>query len=54
MAFARQNFNESVMEYNTKVQSFPSNVIASFGKFTVKDLFKIEDEAAAKAPKITF
>lgn len=54
MAFARQNFNESVMEYNTKVQSFPSNVVASFGKFTTKELFKIEDEAAAKAPKISF
>jgi LemA protein len=54
MAFARQNFNESVMEYNTKVESFPSNVVAAFGKFTIKDLFKIEDEAVAKAPKITF
>lgn len=54
MAFARQNFNESVMEYNTKIQSFPSNVVASFGKFTVKESFKIEDEEATKAPKITF
>lgn len=54
MAFARQHFNESVMEYNTKVQSFPSNFVASFGKFDTKELFKIEDEAAAKAPKITF
>jgi LemA protein len=54
MAFARQNFNESVMEYNTQVQSFPSNVVASFGKFTTRDLFKIENEEVAKAPKISF
>lgn len=54
MAFARQNFNESVMEYNTKVQSFPSNVVASFGKFFVKDSFQIENEDVAKAPKVTF
>lgn len=54
VTFARQYFNTSVMEYNTKVQSVPSNIIAAFGKFKVKDMFEIESEEARKAPKVSF
>lgn len=54
VAFSRQNFNDTVNEYNTKVQSVPSNIIAKFGKFETRDMFKVENEAVNHAPKVEF
>ncbi len=33
IAFARQFYNDMVMKYNTKIQSFPSNIIANMFNF---------------------
>lgn len=54
VAFARQNFNDSVNEYNTKVQSVPSNIIAKFGKFETREMFEVENAEARHAPKVEF
>ena len=53
VAAARQYYNDSVMEYNTKRESFPSNFIASMFKFMEKDLFEIE-ETEREVPKVEF
>ncbi|SRR5579875_1247919 len=50
IAFARQAYNDSVMQLNTRVQTFPSNVIAQHFGFRQADYFKAapEDEAVPK------
>ena len=34
IAFARQHYNDSVLGYNTKIQSFPANIVAGMFSFT--------------------
>ncbi len=43
ISFARQFYNDSVMSFNTKIQQFPSNIIAGMFNFTARQFF----EAAA-------
>lgn len=51
--FARNDFNASVNEYNNKVRSFPSNIIASLFGFKKKEGF-VADTGADKAVEINF
>ena len=56
VAFARQSFNDGVMEYNTYRQSFPQNFFAtSFGHPKDASLLEFEDSAEIQAaPKVSF
>ncbi|MFU8784398.1 LemA family protein [Aliidiomarina sp.] len=56
VAFSRQAFNDSVMEYNTYRQSFPPVVFAGvFGHSQDATLLQFEDrEAIQQAPKVKF
>ena len=54
ISFARQAYNDAVMVYNTKRESFPSNLIANMFNFSPAMLFEIEDEAQKEAPKVSF
>jgi len=55
VAFARQAFNDSVMEYNTKRESFPDNVFAGmFGFGPAELLHATESAEERKAPKVSF
>ena len=56
VAFARQAFNDSVMEYNTYKQSFPQNFFAGpFGHAADASMLEFEDSAAIQAaPKVEF
>lgn len=49
----RQKFNDTARGYNTKVRSFPSNIIASMFNFEQKGYFKAA-EGAETAPKVEF
>ena len=40
ISFSRQFYNDTVTMYNTKLQVFPSNIIAGMFNFTSRDLFK--------------
>ena len=51
ISFARQFYNDSVMTYNTKIQQFPSNVIAGMFNFTARQFFEAE-AAAREVPKV--
>ena len=44
IAYARQLYNSTVMKYNTKVESVPTNIIASFHKFGRRDMLQIPKE----------
>jgi LemA protein len=56
VAFARQAFNDAVMEYNTYKQSFPPVLLAGlFGHGQDATLLEFEDRAAIQqAPKVSF
>ena len=53
IAYARQFYNDSVVKYNTKIQSIPSNIIAGMFSFTPREYFKAED-GATEVPKVEF
>ena len=45
IAFARQHYNDSVLGYNNKIETFPSNIVAGSFKFEQAEFFEAEDEA---------
>ncbi|HEX9121744.1 MAG TPA: LemA family protein [Actinomycetota bacterium] len=45
IAYARQFYNDQVMRLNTRVQSFPSNLVAGIFRFTLREFFDIEEPA---------
>jgi LemA protein len=47
ISFARQFYNDSVMTYNNKIQSIPSNFIASTFNFPPADYFQAGEESRA-------
>ena len=53
ISFSRQFYNDTVTMYNTKLQVFPSNIIAGMFNFTARELFKSDDEAR-KNVKVDF
>jgi LemA protein len=56
VAFARQAYNDSVMTYNTKRQSFPTSVLAGMFNFGEAALWDIgpEHPEVREAPKVQF
>jgi LemA protein len=54
VAFARQAYNDSVMDYNTLRESFPNNFIAGWFAFRAAELLDIEDESKREVPKVSF
>jgi LemA protein len=55
VAFARQAFNDSVMEYNTKRESFPDSIVAGPFRFDAAELLQATESAEErKAPKVSF
>ena len=53
IAFSRQFYNSNVLEYNTKMQTFPGNLIASTFKFKTEEFFQTTDEEK-KEVKVSF
>jgi LemA protein len=54
VASARQIFNNSVMLYNTTLQSFPTNLVAGAFGFTTAQLFELESEKERQVPQVSF
>lgn len=51
---SRRFYNSTVKDLNTKVESFPGNLIASSFHFSKMDLFELTDAAAAEPVKVSF
>jgi LemA protein len=47
---ARRFYNGNVRDFNTGIQMFPGNVIASMFSFTKMDFFQLEADSAEKNP----
>lgn len=54
IAAARRFYNSCVKDYNTAIETFPSNIIAKMFWFKNYDFFAIENEEEKKAPKVQF
>ena len=53
IAYSRQFYNDSVLMYNNKCQTFPSNIIANLFGFNEADFFEAAGEARS-VPKVEF
>ena len=55
VAFARQGYNDSVMEYNVARESFPGNIFAGMFRFTQAELLEATTSPAERqAPRVSF
>ena len=54
VAFARQAFNDAVMNYNNACQNFPSNFVANIFSFEQAEHLDIGDEAKREVPRVSF
>ena len=54
IAFARQAYNDAVMAYNTRRESFPAVLFAGALGFDSAELFEIEDVSERQAPRVSF
>ncbi|MET1254595.1 LemA family protein [Aliikangiella maris] len=54
VAFSRQAFNDSVMQYNITRETFPSNIVAGMFNFEPAQLWEMQDPAAREAIKVSF
>jgi LemA protein len=53
VSYARQFYNDQVQKLNTKIQSFPTNIIAGMFNFDEREFFAAE-EGATSVPKVQF
>jgi len=51
---SRRFYNTNVMSLNTKIETFPSNLIAGMFKFMKEEFFELDEEAAREVPKVKF
>ena len=54
IGFARQSFNDSVTEYNTSREKFPTNILAGMFNFGPAELFVVDQPQQKEAPKVSF
>ncbi len=54
ISFARQFYNDTVTMYNTKLEVFPSNIIAGMFNFKSRELFTADNDEARKNVKVDF
>jgi LemA protein len=53
VAYARQFYNDSVLSYHNKLDTFPTLLVAKLGSFTRREFFEAE-AAAQNPPSVSF
>lgn len=51
---ARRYYNAVVRDLNTKIQQFPSNVVANMFNFKEEEFFELTSEEEREVPKVSF
>lgn len=51
---SRRFYNGNVRDLNTKIETFPSNIIAGWFHFAKREFFQLEEEAAKKPVEVKF
>lgn len=54
IAYARQAYNDSVLQYHNALQSFPSNLLAGLFGFKPTEYFNVTDEASRAPVQVRF
>jgi LemA protein len=54
ISYARQFYNDSVLKYDNKLETFPANTIAGMFNFQPREYFKTDDPADHEVPKVQF
>ncbi|MCK9470401.1 MAG: LemA family protein [Bacilli bacterium] len=54
ISYSRQFYNDTVLNYNNKLEVFPNNIIAGMFKFELAKFFEVSDEVQREAPKVKF
>lgn len=55
ISFARQAYNDSVMQYNVYQDQFPNNLVANmFGGHQKAEMYEVDNEEAKQAIKVSF
>jgi LemA protein len=54
IAVERRKYNEAIQTYNTSLQLFPNNIVASLSGFERNDAYFKTEPGADKAPKVQF
>ena len=54
IAFARRFYNGNVRDYNTAIQTVPTNIIAGMFGFTAEQYFELVDTKEREVPKVSF
>lgn len=54
IAFSRQFFNDRTLDYNTRVETFPANILANAFQFKRKQFFEITEPTERAVPKVAF
>lgn len=54
ISFARQHYNDSVMQLNQTMETIPYNFIVPYGSFEQRDYFEIDDPQEREAPDVDF
>lgn len=54
VSFARQAFNDAVMNYNNSIEMFPSSLIAGWFHFMPSAFLEIESETKREMPEVKF
>src|SRR5216117_3918992 len=52
IAFARQLYNDTGTQYNTKQQQFPTSLVAGLAKAQPAELWELEDQAERAVPQV--
>jgi LemA protein len=54
IAVERRKYNEAVQKYNTSIELFPNNIVASLSGFTRNDAYFKTEPGARTAPQVKF
>jgi LemA protein len=54
IAVERRRYNEALQDYNTYIQVFPNNIVASLSGFTRNDAYFRAQEGSREAPRVQF
>jgi len=54
VAFARQAYNDAVMDYNNRREMFPGSIVANMFAFQPAELLQLESEQKREVPKVSF
>lgn len=54
VGFSRQFYNDQVMQYNNRIESVPTNIVAGMFRFEKSEFFELESPAERAVPKVAF